>query len=361
MTQTIMMNTDKTNNKKISKESYLIIRISVICVLSFFSSSASFAQDPQFSQFYANPLWVNPALTGNTEQLRFVGNYRNQWSAVPGAFVSYSASADYNLRKINSGIGVQFVRDKAGQGGLRFTNIAGAYSYQFSITRLSHISAGARAGYTIRDIDYSAFKFGDQYLRQSGSVSPPPTVETFPTDKISYPDFGAGSVYYTKRFWTGISFNHITQPNQSLTGQKTPLPLFYSAHGGYNLRISKDAKGYDITSLTIAANYKAQQKWDQLDLGAYFKREPVIWGMWYRGIPLLKAYKPGYSNNDAIIFLAGLFLKDYGISVGYSYDLTISRLITNTAGSHEISIIYEYSSPEYKRKKHKFIIPCTKF
>lgn len=321
----------------------------------------SYAQDPQFSQFYANPLYLNPAMTGNTQQGRIAGIYRNQWAAVPAsssdAFRSYAFSYDHNLHKINSGAGLQFVRDRAGTGGLRFTEIAGLYSYHLAVTRFLNINAGMRFGYNQRDIDFNRLTFGDQLLRNDGSA----TNETFLVNKISYLDIASGIILYAKRFWVGTAFNHINQPNQSFTGTKTPLPMKYSVHGGYNIPLKKDAKGNPISNVTVAANYKAQQKWDQLDLGAYFKRSPVVLGMWYRGIPILKSYQPGYLNNDAVICLAGFDFDDYGISFGYSYDITISRLIKNTAGSHELSLIYEFVTPDYKKSKRKFVIPCTKF
>ena len=41
-------------------------------------SSATLAQDPNFSQFFASPLTLNPALTGKFDGLyRIAGNYRN--------------------------------------------------------------------------------------------------------------------------------------------------------------------------------------------------------------------------------------------------------------------------------------------
>ena len=78
---------------------------------------------------------------------------------------------------------------------------------------------------------------------------------------------------------------------------------------------------------------------------------------------MFKAYKDGYSNNEAVILSIGYKVKDY-LSVGYSYDITISELgIGSSLGAHEISIIYEYAQSEYKRdaKRRKFMVPCAKF
>ena len=48
------------------------------------------AQDPEFTQFYANPLYLNPAFAGSARCPRIVMNYRNQW---PGMFLGKSTHA----------------------------------------------------------------------------------------------------------------------------------------------------------------------------------------------------------------------------------------------------------------------------
>ena len=115
-------------------------------------------------------------------------------------------------------------------------------------------------------------------------------------------------------------------------------------------------------NLMLAANYKGQQDWDQFDIGTHLQIYSYILGVWYRGIPGLKAFQPGYSNNDAVILSVGYKIQDY-FSIGYSYDVTISKLGLVTRGTHEISIIYEFAQAAYKRdaKKRKFMVPCAKF
>ena len=50
------------------------------------------AQDPEFSQYYAAPLYLNPAFTGTTADHRFIANFRNQWPNVAQGYVTYAAS-----------------------------------------------------------------------------------------------------------------------------------------------------------------------------------------------------------------------------------------------------------------------------
>ena len=63
------------------------------------------AQDPQFSQFYANPLLLNPAFVGSAGCSRFALNIRSQWSNIPGNYKTIGISYDKNLDSIKSGFG----------------------------------------------------------------------------------------------------------------------------------------------------------------------------------------------------------------------------------------------------------------
>jgi len=74
------------------KFSNLHKRICYIVILSFVLFVDSQCQDPTFSQFYANPLYLAPSFAGATEEYRLGMNYRNQWPAVPGVFHTYSIS-----------------------------------------------------------------------------------------------------------------------------------------------------------------------------------------------------------------------------------------------------------------------------
>jgi hypothetical protein len=97
-----------------------------------------------------------------------------------------------------------------------------------------------------------------------------------------------------------------------------------------------------------------------LDFGAYFEREPFFAGLWYRGLPLFKRYDRGYANRDALAVLMGFTVND--LRVGYSYDVTVSRLAGHTGGAHEITLGYEIVEKRRKRAMSKRrIVPCAKF
>jgi type IX secretion system PorP/SprF family membrane protein len=311
------------------------------------------AQDPQFTQFYASPMYLNPAFTGVTYEHRFVANYRNQWPGISKAYQTYMASYDYNMSDINSGIGITAMQDRAGTAGLTHTQFGVNYAYHFKISKLSEIRLGANLNYNMKRIDFTKLKFNDQISSGSGT-----SLEAANYEQLNFMDFAAGALLNSTQYWLGLSAKHLTQPNSSLTGDRVPLPITLSLHGGYRFIIeqkSKDLKRY----FSPAFNYRHQQKYDQLDIGVYYYHLPLNVGVWYRGLPF-KNYGPTYGSRESIALLAGFDIVQYNLRVGYSYDITISKLgISNSWGGHELSVVYEIAKK--KKKSKRVLVSCPKF
>lgn len=308
----------------------------------------------QFTQFNAAPLYLNPGFTGSTIEHRFIANYRNQWAGIPGHYNNMLFSYDYNLAEFNSGIGLLVGQERAGSSPLTTTQIGALYAYRFQLKDKVWVQPGIKFNYVRTGLDYSDLVFNDQ-LYTDGV-----TTESFALENTSYLDLATGVLLYNEKFWGGLSFNHINQPNQSLTNNESPLYLKFSAHGGYKYILVDGEKRNTAKYFNVAFHYKAQNKFDQLDLGLYYTQEPFVFGIWYRGLPLIKSYE-GALNNDAVAIILGYSFVDLNMSVGYSYDATISRLAANSYGSHEISLIYEIATKKKKRRKAKFFAPCAKF
>lgn len=315
----------------------------------------NYAQHYQFSQFYAAPTYLNPAFTGANACSRVSLSYRDQWSAIPGSFITYQFSFDHFFSKINSGLGVQFFNDRTGYGGLNTSMYSLLYSYKLKLTRKHSLRFGLSAGGVQRSVNFNALLFGDQIARGGANSS----IEQ-PLQVRSYFDFSSGILLYSKKNWLGISGIHITQPNQALLiAGNSHLPREIRIHGGSKFYQYEVGARSDKKYFTAAFNYKFQSKFDQLDIGFYYTYKPMVMGLWYRGIPLLKAYQPGYSNHDALAILLGINWERF--ILGYSYDMTISRLTTSSGGAHELSISYQFCETKSKRKKSVIIVPCPKF
>ncbi|MBS1939572.1 MAG: type IX secretion system membrane protein PorP/SprF [Bacteroidetes bacterium] len=317
--------------------------------------ACAFGQDPQLSQFYAAPMYLNPALTGNTNQDRLALNYRLQWPAIGPGYKTYAVAYDHRSAGLNSGFGGMVMHDRAGTQGLSFTQMAFNYSYEARLNRRHAIRGGIRAAYTLRTVDWGNMLFADQVIRENALTS----VEPLLVQSISYFDFSAGVLYYSEQLWGGISVNHLNQPQQSLFLEgDARLPMRTSVHAGYRFPVDGQPFRSSKTKMTLAAHYKAQEKWDQLDLGGYVDHDGISMGLWYRGIPGLKAYEPGQPNDEAVVLLLG-YETPYQLQLAYSYDVTISKLTMKSGGAHELSVIYEWPKKGKNRKYRS--IPCPKF
>jgi type IX secretion system PorP/SprF family membrane protein len=315
-----------------------------------------FGQDPQFSQFYSNYLYLAPSFAGLTGKNRIAFNYRNQWPEIAHGFHTYSVSFDSYIEKFRSGLGAQFMQDEAGSGRLRSLNIGIQYSFDINVTQNWHFRPGMHFLYTERAINFEDLLWADQ-ISASGNAST--SAEMTPMNHIGDIDFSASALTYSDRFWFGYSIDHLLHPNQSFfyyegdernTGK---VPVKHSFYGGTKFILSETLLRPTPTTLQLAFIYKQQKQFRQLDLGVYWNRNPFVLGFWYRGIPF---YKEVF-NRDAFTMLVGLKVRQ--INIGYSYDFTMSKLITRTGGSHEISLSYTFKLKPIKRRPK--MVPCADF
>lgn len=330
-----------------------------IFIALFFQTTSVFGQDMHFTQFYASPLFLNPAFTGANVCSRATLVYRNQWPGVKTTYQSYLLSLDHYLTKQHIGVGLQCGVDVAGTGGLKTTIVHPSIAYEAKINKTIMVRAALQPGITIKSIDFDKLLFGDQIARGGNTgASSVATVET-PTQSRAFFDIGAGGLIFTSNFWLGVSFFHLNKPNESLTGAEgVILPIKSSVHGGGKFYLNPDEKDPDLRrSISLVGHYRSQGEFDQFDIGMYYTMNGINLGLWYRGIPGLKAYKPGYSNNDATAIILG-YQKDR-LSIGYSYDITISQLQRLTKGAHELTLSYQLC--KFKQKQKRVLVSCPKF
>ena len=331
--------------------STLVKRIIYLVVLSFIILTDSFGQDPTFSQFYANALYLSPSFAGATNEYRLAVNYRDQWPAVPGVFNTYSISFDKAMPNFNSGIGVLATYDVAGSGNLSTTNIGLLYSYDFNINKEWHIRPGVEFKFYYLGLDIGKLVFNSQITGSgtSPSVTPPPF------DNVADIDFATSALVYNSRTWAGFTLDHLLTPKMSFYGNDATLPVKFNFYGGTQILKQTRLRQKTQEILSVAVNFQKQGKFYQSDLGLYFYKDPIIFGIWYRGIPLVTS-----QVGDAIIGLIGIKTKQ--LHIGYSYDFTISNLIGSTGGAHEISLVYEFNNLSLGQLKKRIrAIPCPEF
>ena len=332
------------------------------------------AQDPQFSQFYAAPLYHNPAFAGSAYTPRMIVNYRNQWPSLAANYVTSAVSFDTYFERFNSGVGVLLMNDSQGGSRIKNTEASLQYSYQLQLNDDGFLRLGVQGTYSNRGFDVFGLTFGDQFGTGgfTGNPSTDPLADPRNYRNANIFDVSGGVLYYNPKLWLSISSHHLTQPQVDFlvpgaaANSGGILPRKYTVTGGYNIPLRSPLTNAANADRELVATpaflFKQQGKFSQLDLGAYLTYSPITLGLWYRGIPINKNNTSRVSH-DALIALAGFRFDSF--SFGYSYDLTVSSLGVSSGGSHEISISYTFDIlqpplPPYKKKRRKEL-SCPKF
>ncbi|MHA7129434.1 PorP/SprF family type IX secretion system membrane protein [Algoriphagus namhaensis] len=339
-------------------------RIFTLITLILSAVGAS-AQDVQYSQFYAAPLYLNPAMAGGSEMTRIGVNYRNQWPGLDQSFTSYSAYVDHYIFGANSGIGLIFNRSDQSMANLSTSEIGATYSYRLRLGFRSFLRVGGQASFMDRDAYFGDMIFGSQIDDQTGAIGDFSGENLGEDMRHQFMDYSFGMMYSNDKVWFGLAAHHITQPNISfIDGEFSELPLKLSAHGGVRFDLAGGTETNFLNNrqgtreLTLAFNYKNQGTFSQLDLGAQVNIQPLVLGVWYRGIPVANETQP---NHESVVALLGISLGG-GLDVGYSHDFTLSSLgNANTGGAHEISLRYSFLAGNFKGSGRKSSMPCFKY
>jgi len=331
---------------------YRYLYISLLVVIISIADSVN-AQDPHFSQFYANYLYLNPAFAGAVRCPRMTLNYRNQWPALGSAYVTYSASYDQHVDELEGGLGALLINDVQADGAITTTIINGIYTYTLNVNRTLSITGGFQATYIQKKLNWD-FIFPDMMHPLYGPIFP--THEDFvPTDKkIGIWDFSTGFIGFTRRYFGGIACHHLTEPQESWRNSSSPvLPRKWTVHFGTEIPLR--ARRFKRGELSISPNilFQQQQNYQQMDYGIYLNRNSIVGGIWMRH----NVFGKLAPHADSFIMLLGFIQSK--IKFAYSYDLTISKLKNSTLGAHEVSFSMIFNCRQ-KRKKFRSI-SCPSF
>ncbi len=314
-------------------------------------------QDPHYSQFYENPLYLNPALAGLGECTRFILNFRDQWTNIQDpwvdnshAYITYAASYDEFFNTINGSVGVQFWGDKAG-GNILSTNAFNAmYAYRLEVTDRLNVQGALQASVYQKKINFDDLVFEDQLDPRFGLVRSSTAPQNIPEggrSSVLYPDFTAGLFAYEKKFnyYGGVAVKHLTRPNESLLGYTSRLPMRLTVHAGGMFHIYDYYE--DEMFLAPDIMYTQQDKFHQLNLGLLWSNQRLFAGIWAR------MNFGEYNLSDALIPRVGFKKGIFRIS--YSYDATVSGLgLARTFGAHELAIQLRFC-------EEKQVINCPRF
>lgn len=313
----------------------------------------SYSQDYTYSQFYANPIYLNPALAGSAYCPRIILNYRNQWPSLPAAFVSYGASYDQFSELLSGGLGIQFNYNKSGEASLNEFQVTGMYAYQLHISENIEANLALQAGFGQRSMNWDNLIFASRIDQNTGDLIPagPPPANF--TGNVNYVDFATGVIIgFDEKYFVGAAVHHLSQPDIGFISESNNLlNMKITVHAGANF--GTESRGYQRSyrsSLQISPNilYQQQGAFRHLNLGTYVTFEPLVVGLWYRH---------AFENPDAIIISIGL--QHDNIQLGYSYDYTVSAMTIASGGAHEVTLAWTFDCD--KKRKRSRAIKCPSF
>lgn len=327
--------------KTMKKSTFILTILLNLCNICF-------ALDPHFSQFYASPLTLNPALTGiSFGEIRFSTNYRNQWSTIT-PFRTYSASVDMSILENSNfsfgGIGF-LARNDISENGIKNLKFQFSASYHkpLDVKGNHYISLGIQVGMEQKNLNNSSLSSQNQWVPSQGFDPAISNGENFSIENIIYPDLQAGLFWHSfigKRsmFFSGISIFHLSEPEVSFFGSDFKLKRRYVLHGGSRITIRNNI---NINPNIIIMQQNSVREINigcafgyDLTTGSDYKMFTM--GIWYR-------------NKDAIIITSNFEYKS--LTVGISYDVNVSGLseITQNKGGFELTINYKINKTNLKK------------
>lgn len=298
-------------------------RMKIIYIILFLlgiSGSVSAQQDPMFTQYMHNPVSINPAYAGSRGTLNAVLMHRQQWTGIDGAPKTLTFSINSPFINYNVGIGFSLIYDQLGP--VKQTGIYADYAYHLKVTNNIKLAFGMKGGLNMYDVNLTNLpgaQYEDQILLNG-------------VRKMYLPNFGLGSYLYSDRFYLGLSIPKMLQ--NSLSDDENTLTSKEERHyffaGGFvvdisdNIRFKPSFTFRMVNGAPLSAEFSgAILLHDRLWLGAMYRIGDSVGGM-------------------------ARFDITNQLSLGYSFDMTQSRLRNYNQGTHEVYISYDIA---FKNKK----------
>ncbi|MBN2697373.1 MAG: PorP/SprF family type IX secretion system membrane protein [Bacteroidales bacterium] len=321
--------------------------LSMGAVLMFCSGMTAGAQDAAFSQFYANALYMNPALAGIEGPVKLYIGYRNQWPGVTDSYVTYHASYEQHIEWLHGGVGLHMMNDRQAGGLYNTLSLDAMYAYHLKVSHALTLSGALQA------------TLGQRVLKSSSLVMPdmiqPGTGNIIGGSEISgdyrrlYPDFSLGFAGFFRNYFGGIAVHHLHGPRVSVTGGETDstrLGRKFTLHAGALIPIYERRLGREVLQLSPHLVFIQQQSYQQLNYGFEVLYRNLIGGIWGRH-DLFLSY-------GTLIFSAGYGTDQFRFRYSYDSKLILPDINIPNMGAHELSLVIIFESLD-KSKKHRAI------
>lgn len=307
------------------------------------------AQDIHFSQYYASPLTLNPALTGKFNgQYRIAGIYRSQWApAGSPLYMTPALSVDGSLfkgllRRDAVGVGLQLFTDRQNRATLVQYQILGSLAYHKGMgpNNGTQISLGFQGGYVIKQVNPDNLKFADGYTLGSGGggyvyISSLETAQL--RNRFGYFNMNAGlfinsKVHNNVVLYGGYSFNNLGRPVErfSSAGTAEGIAWRHVVHVGAEWDASQ--RIVVIPGVLWQMQAKAQELNFGITAGYHLRLDPngnrdhttIFLGLWNRMAPNYVTSSKAKYGEESIIPKIGLEINR--IRFGAALDIPLSKI-----------------------------------
>ncbi len=298
------------------------------------------AQDASFSQYYASPLYVNPAQGGFSHAPRFALQYRDQQPFFNRAFVTYLATFDLYVGPLQGALGVVLQRDVLAKGLLVNQSALFCYNYRTNINKIN-ISIGVGAGVLQSKINSSQALLNDQvnlpYGFENAAGTILATTELYASSQLK-PDASFGVMAYAKRAFVGVSAKHLLPLAWSAQGNNILLPIKYSFNAGYEFNLQPRG----TITLTPNVLVSSQGPFTQCNIGAHLIADKYSIGAYYRNV---------LENSDAAILTVGYTLGL--VKASYSYDFGLKGAGRFYTGAHELCFVLQIEESAWGKRQRR--------
>lgn len=292
-------------------------RLITIFIFVLMASKAT-AQDPMFSQYYVNGIYVNPAMNAINDYTKVSMQYRNQWTGNSYNYSTYNAALELPINNTNSSFGAIATSDETRSALLNHTSFSLVYAYKFKLNEKWMAQTALQAGIGQNRLENDLI-FEDQLSLEGPTAEH--SAENFASENLVYPDFSSGIMLFSKDYYFGAAIHHLNRPNQAFRDSYTRrLERKYTFNGG--AKFSKDKLGRVNQYYSPNFIVQIQGNSSSISLGNYFKYHSLTAGLWYRW-------------KDAMVIGLGFELDNFRFA--YSADFNIGNNPAS-ALSHEVSI-----------------------
>lgn len=307
------------------------------------------AQDYHYSQFDANPFYINPALSGERENknegAQFILNSRAQvgnYSRKTDAYKSISGAADLALNDKYAVNAVVF-NNNSSMGRLNYFNflLGGAYHIIQTPTlkqNQQNLSVGLQLGMQNKTVKPSQFSYDQQYSvdAEDGFDKNLPSGEIY--EKMSLYRFTANfGIYYRYKlknerflFYSGLSFFNITRANESFQDDYFGTPLRTVVHGGLNFTLNEQI------TISPMAMYMTQAQGKETNLGILITNK-------FDSGKLSGILGMSVRLQNALIFHVGVKTPEYTLRLSYDVLTNYTKYYGNQG--IELSFAYRLLKP----------------